>query len=143
VATWRLQNGGTEERYYINCKYWVLQNKMLWSERTVWSDSRITNGDSILEMELDIDGIKVLLCRCCSVSKQAITALQFSRISVNTNQFTKYRCIHNHKPIYQIPLYTQPQTNLPNTAIYITTNQFTKYHYIHNHKPIYQIPLYT
>jgi hypothetical protein len=50
---------GTEERYYIKCKYWVVQNKMQRSERTVWSDSRITDGDSILEMELDIDGLKV------------------------------------------------------------------------------------
>jgi hypothetical protein len=29
-------------------------------------------------MELDIDELKVLWWRCCAVSKQAITALEFS-----------------------------------------------------------------
>jgi hypothetical protein len=33
-------------------------------------------------MELDIDELKVLWWRCCDVSKQAITALEFSRIFV-------------------------------------------------------------
>ena len=37
--------------------------------------SRITNRDSILEMELDVDELQYLWCRCCAVSKQAITAL--------------------------------------------------------------------
>ena len=37
--------------------------------------SRITNGDIILEMELNIDELKVLWCRCCAVSKSAITAV--------------------------------------------------------------------
>jgi hypothetical protein len=31
-------------------------------------------------MELDIDGLKGGWWRCCAVSKQAITALKFSRV---------------------------------------------------------------
>ena len=48
-------------------------------------------------MGLDIDGIKVLWWHCCAVSKQAITAMEFSSIFMS-------------KSVWKIVLHTYAQS---------------------------------